>query len=410
MKPHILILNHWLDKARYSDYVDHERTTVTYVCSPQASAGVPKDAVAAVTVADTAELGPVRDAVAELIEHFGIPDRIVALGEDDLMVAAELRAEWGIAGDRPDDIRRFRDKLWMATSVARAGIDIPDFADAPDREAVAQFAQEHGWPVIVKPRWGSGARDIVRLDSPDDLRLVAGSASEPRLVQKYCADTIIHVDGLWTGRELGPWRAARYLNTFVEFWHGRAIGSVEIDDDELLSHVGEFTARVGAAMSERPWVFHLEAFLGQADSGIPLLQFLEVGARVGGAEIPYIWREVHDRDPFIAATAIQLGDEPDADPLKSDRVGGWLLVPTPVSPPCIVVSADFGIPLDAQPYARFIPAGGVYIPWTGDFNEIGGRFRYAGGSTAEVEHAMRRTMAEYRIDCVFAAPDTVIGA
>ncbi|WBB77897.1 hypothetical protein O7606_16675 [Micromonospora sp. WMMD882] len=63
----------------------------------------------------------------------------------------------------------------------------------------------------------------------------------------------------------------------------------------------------------------------------------EVGARVGGAEIPLLWREVHGHDPVETAFAIRMGLEiGTAVPRLADEVGGWLLVPAPVERPCRV--------------------------------------------------------------------------
>ncbi|MEK8142202.1 hypothetical protein NKH18_05525 [Streptomyces sp. M10(2022)] len=157
-------------------------------------------------------------------------------------------------------------------------------------------------------------------------------APEPRLVQGFCADPVFHIDGLWTGEELGPWRASRYVNTCVDFTQGEALGSVEIDDPDLLSPLSEFTARVARALGPEPWVFHLEAFVGTSADGSPSIQFLEAGYRVGGAEIPFVWREVHGIDLARAAADVQLGRRPEL-PYRMNGVRGWLLVPSPVPAP-----------------------------------------------------------------------------
>jgi biotin carboxylase len=340
MTDHILVIHRWRDShAPYASYIDHSAHRVSYITTELARVSISDAAAAVRTVAATDDLAQVLAATRELMSRFGQPTRVIALNEGDLDTAAELRAAIGCAGDDPARLARFRDKLTMAESVATAGISVPTFADAPDRDAVIRFADVHGWPLIVKPRRGTASRGVIRLDSVDDLARFDELPAEPRLVQEYCGDQIFHVDGLWTGTELGPWRASRYLNTCVEFTTGEVLGSVEVDDQDLLAPLEKFTASVAGALSDRPWVFHLEVFVGANPDGSPRLSFLEVGARVGGAEIPFVWREVHGLDLMSAAVDVQLGRVPTLSVPDSWRTGGWLLVPTPVPAPCRVVSS-----------------------------------------------------------------------
>lgn len=402
MTGHVLVLHRWRDRhACYEDYLDHSAYRISYITTDMGRASVPDDAAEVVVVTATDDFDQVRAAADGLAERFGRPDRVVALNEGDLDTAAELRAHLGCAGDHPERVARFRDKLTMAQAVAAAGIRIPAFADAPDIFAVAAFADEHGWPLIVKPRRGTASRGVVRLDSVDDLELLRAQPDEPRLVQVFCGDPIYHVDGLWTGTSLGPWRASRYLNTCVEFTTGEVLGSVEVTDPDLLSALGSFTAAVGAALGPEPWVFHLEVFVGSGRDGELQLTFLEAGARVGGAEIPFLWREVHGIDLMSAAVAIQLGEQPFLEEPPGDReVGGWLLVSTPVPAPCRVTAAELPDSDEDGPYAQVVPPVGYRVPKVGGYEHVGARFRFRGTRTIDVEKAILRTAARFRLDCV----------
>lgn len=400
MTDHILVIHRWRDRhAHYDEYIDHGTARVTYVTTELGRASIPDGAADVVVVPATDDLGVVRDAAESLIRTFGPPSRVVALNEGDLDTAALLREHLRCAGQSPDELARFRDKLTMAEVVSGAGLPVPDFADAPDVAAVAAFAEANGWPIVVKPRRGTASRGVVVLTSPDDLALLHGLPAEPRLVQRFCGDPIFHIDGLWTGTELGPWRASRYLNTCVSFTTGAVLGSVEVDDAAVLEPLGKFTAAVAGALSDEPWVFHLEAFVGTTDDGGVRLTFLEAGYRVGGAEIPFLWREVHGIDLMSAAVAVQLGRDPAlADP-GLGNTGGWLLVPTPVPAPCRVVVADLDVGPDEGPYAHVVPAPGRTIPKVGGYEHVGGRFRFRGASTDDVEHAIVRTASGFRLEC-----------
>ncbi len=402
MKPHILVIHRWRDQhALYETYLDHHANRVSYVTTDLARQSIPAGAADVISVSATDDFHQVLAAIEKLAERFGHPERVVALNEGDLDTAAELRQHLGCPGDNPERVARFRDKLTMAQMVAAAGIPIPAFADAPDLDAVLRFADEHGLPAIVKPRRGTASRDVLRVDSVDDLERLCQLPAEPRLVQEYCGDPIYHVDGLWTGTTLGPWRASRYLNnTCMEFATGDTLGSVEVDEPELLGLLGEFTAAVGAALSDQPWVFHLEVFVGVHPDGSPRLSFLEAGARVGGAEIPFVWREVHAVDLMAAAMDIQLGRTPASDPAQTRRVGGWLLVRTSVPTPCRVVAADLAVSEGRAPYAKVVPTVGQRVPKVGGYEHVGARFRFQGASTDDVERAITETAARFWLECV----------
>lgn len=402
---HVLVIHRWRDHyARYEDYIDHVTHKVTYVTTDLGRESVPTAAAGSVTVRATDDLRAVRQAADTLSVRFGAPDLVVALNEGDLETAAQLRAQLGCPGQDMTALAPFRDKLLMTQTVALAGLRTPAFADAPDTAAVKEFAQEHGWSLVVKPRRGTASRGVVRLGGPDDLVALEAQEPEDRIVQAYCGDTIYHVDGLWTGTELGPWRASRYVNTCAEFTAGAALGSVEEDDPALLEPIGAFTAAVAKVLGGRhAWVFHLEVFVGTDDDGSVRVTFLEAGWRVGGAEIPFIWREVHGVDLMAAAAAIQLGRAPELPDGRSEgaaQVGGWLLVSSPVPAPCTVVAAHTPGPAQALAYAQVVPKPGYVLPKAGGYEHVGARFRFRGATTQEVREAVLATAAAVSLECV----------
>src|SRR5690349_13405093 len=156
---HVVVLHRWRARyAEYERYVDHARDRVTYVTTEVGVDGVPDSATEVVIVGATDDGPVVRKEVSELAERHGPPDAVVALKEDDLLLGAQLRAEWNCPGPTVRELLPFRDKLIMAQRVANAGIAAPAFADAPNRAAVRAFGAEHGWPVVLKPRIGSSSQ------------------------------------------------------------------------------------------------------------------------------------------------------------------------------------------------------------------------------------------------------------
>ncbi|MEV7541194.1 biotin carboxylase [Streptomyces sp. NPDC089915] len=395
-RPHIVVITRWKERyAEYGRYLDHVRNTVTYVATEVALPAVPASAADVVTVGRTDDLEEVRAALALLASRHGRPERIIALKEDDLLTAAALRVEWDCPGDRPEDLLRFRDKYVMAERIRAAGVPAPATAAVSDAAGVMEFAAGHGLPVVLKPRIGSSSAGVRLVSGPEDL--IGVDWAEPMLVQEYLPHRIHHVDGVFDGSRLVCWRASRYVNTCLGFREGTFLGSVEVDDPAVLGPIGEHTLAAMTALTDRPTPFHLEVFFDEATG---TCRFLEVGARVGGAEIPFVWRELHGYDLMEAAFRIQLGlpAEPAPRPTGAGPVGGWLLVPAPAARPCRITRVTPMVGREPGPYAEALLESGEVLPAADAYYEhVGGRFRFRAADGTAVERALTATAAAFRV-------------
>ncbi|MEU8235588.1 biotin carboxylase [Actinoplanes sp. NPDC048967] len=402
-RPHIVVIHRWRARyAEYARYLDHGTHTVTYVATEVGASAVPPEAAAVLLVDATDDLPAVTERVKQLAHEFGPPAAIVALKEDDLLVAAQLRQEWGCAGWTPGELRPYRDKVTMSGMVAGAGLAVPAFTTVREAATVRAFGDRYGWPVIVKPRTGSSSAGVVRLDGPGDLREVDLTGRPRLMAQSFDPRPIHHVDGYFDGAALGPYRVSRYLNTCLGFRGGTPLGSVEEDDPGLVRAVGAYAVRALAALSDRPVVFHLELFVDRATGECA---FLEVGARAGGAEIPFLWREVHGYDLMEAAFRLALGrpprDWPPALTQPGGEVAGWLLAPAPAQRPCRITGAGSMLGRQPGPYAEAVLRPGEILPAADAYYEhVGGRFRFRGRTSDEVAAAIGVTARDFRVSAV----------
>ncbi|MET0763893.1 MAG: ATP-grasp domain-containing protein [Blastococcus sp.] len=402
---HVVVLNRWVgDTAAYADYLDHEALAVSYVVGPLATVAVPATAADLVVlprigqVLDDDDAHAIRAAITHLVQRHGPVTRLVALHESDLEVAAALREELDIHGERPASIAPFRDKLLMARTLAALGVPTPVTVALDGPEAVRALPGDTRRPVVVKPRRGSGSSGVRVLHGgvlPPDVPLDGSMIAQP-----FVAAEILHVDGFFDGVRLGLWSASRYVGTCLEFEAHTVLGSVEIDDRTLAARVEALTTSALRALSPgRPRVFHAELFDGGPDG----LSVLEIGGRVGGAEIPQLWREVHGVDLVAVASALQTGAPVPArvtEPqwlggLPGHGLGGWLLVPPDAERPCVVVDSRPG---DGA-YWRSLPPLGRVVPRAHGYERSAARFRFRGRSSAEVAARLDAELRSLRFAC-----------
>ncbi len=92
------------------------------------------------------------------------PDRIETNWEPLTLLAARMRARFGVPGLSEDVVAGFRDKPLMRERVAAAGLRVPRSARARTRAEAWAAASEIGFPIIVKPVAGAGSADTFRVD------------------------------------------------------------------------------------------------------------------------------------------------------------------------------------------------------------------------------------------------------
>ncbi|MGX4731045.1 ATP-grasp domain-containing protein [Pseudomonas corrugata] len=301
---YVLCLHRWVGRqALYDEYALPAGTAIRAICTPESLGSLPAQRLASSsTLLSLDDSAAVMTEVERIIQLHGVPQRVVALNEGDMLSAAAIRERWAIPGDSIAWVERFRDKLTMLNVSRRqsAIFALPAVA-ADDSEAVSRLLAEHGYPLVLKPRLGTASRGVRILRKASDLALLQEPHLEPMMVQVFCAAPILHVDGWWDGQQVVVLTASRYVNSCADFGPDSPLGSIELeagaDELRIASRVAELLAAFAA---QRNIVFHLELF----DDGDELY-FLEIGARVGGAEIPFLWREVRDIDLVGIAWELQ---------------------------------------------------------------------------------------------------------
>ena len=228
-------------------------------------------------------------------------DRIVALDDFDVEMAAMLREYLHVPGMGETTARAFRDKLAMRSRARAAGIPCPDFVHAVNDSAVAEWTARIPAPWVLKPRAQAAAIGIRKIASDGQLRdtlEALGDARADYVLEQFVAGDVFHVDSLVFNQRVVFAIASAYASPPMTVAHEGGIFVTRTlgDDDPQAEALKAANARILDAFGLLRGVSHTEFIRG----GDGVLYFLETSARVGGAFIV---------DVVEAATGVNLWRE-----------------------------------------------------------------------------------------------------
>jgi biotin carboxylase len=213
-------------------------------------------------------------------------DRIVALDDFDVELAAMLREYLQVPGMGETTARGFRDKLSMRSRARSAGINCPDFVPVINHAALSEWAARIAPPWVLKPRAQAAAIGIRKLASTEQLWETIhelGDGQADYVLEQFVPGDVFHVDSLVFNRQVVFAVASRYGTPPMAVAHegGIFVTRTLADADENGKALKELNARLLDSFGLRRGVSHTE-FIRDRDGR---LYFLETSARVGGAFI-----------------------------------------------------------------------------------------------------------------------------
>jgi biotin carboxylase len=110
------------------------------------------------------------DGLSDLIGRAGIDALTTTGSEVSLKATAAVAARTGLSfyAD-PETVRRCQDKDAMRAGYRAAGLRVPGFARCERVEGAIAFAEDHGFPLVVKPARGWGQRGVMRVNDAAEL-------------------------------------------------------------------------------------------------------------------------------------------------------------------------------------------------------------------------------------------------
>jgi biotin carboxylase len=208
--------------------------------------------------------------------------------------------------------RNFRDKAQMKSVLRAAGVPCARYRLADSADAAAAFAAEVGFPLVVKPPAGAGAKSTFRLDDAEDLRVwldVAPPAPDRlALVEEFLTGEEGSYDSVMTDGQVVWDSVSVYLPTPLEVLRNpwiqwrvlmpRDIGGREYDGIRTVA------AMALRALGLRSGFTHMEWFR-RPDGSVAVS---EVAARPPGAQITSMLCYVHDFDFYRAWAELMVHD------------------------------------------------------------------------------------------------------
>ncbi|WP_394830050.1 ATP-grasp domain-containing protein [Pendulispora rubella] len=275
-------------RIEYHRGIDHTLHNVTYFGKREILASLPAD-LRCTAVERPGKNSALEEARAWLTEYPQDFDRVISMSEYELLDAAHLRDWLGVDGAPVGQVLLARDKVLMKGAVARAGLRVPRFLPLPElirREGKAPWSG----PTVLKPHSGASSVDVVVFDDPSKIHAawvekrsgvskLDQDSADPSLfeVEEFLDGPILHFDGLVEQGKVLTLSASEYIGTCLEYARGLPIGSYQI---ELSEDMRDWVGRALDAVDIHNGSFHLEAIVHQGER-----VFLEVGNRVGGADV-----------------------------------------------------------------------------------------------------------------------------
>lgn len=214
-------------------------------------------------------------------------DRIVAMDEFDTVTGAQLREHLRIPGLGDTTGRHFRDKLAMRMRAREGGIPVPDFSPVINHGDLAAFMDAVPGPWLLKPRTEASAMGIRRIDEPETLWPILdelGDRQSYYLLEAYVPGDVFHVDSIVSEHKAVFTSVSMYGKPPLDVYQGGGVFITTTVDrqDDVHSSLVHANENLLEAFGMVRGATHAEFIRSRVDGS---LRFIEVAARVGGANI-----------------------------------------------------------------------------------------------------------------------------
>lgn len=271
------------------------------------------------------DVNDILEGVEVLQRRHGKIHRIIGILEPLMVQLAEARKRFGIPGTKPEVADLFRDKNRMKDALRAAGLPVARHKLVTSERDAHAFAGEVGFPMVLKPPAGMGAKATFRVETIDQfvsaVRGMRVSAESPVLAEEmlrgreFSMETVT-LDGnpvTSSFSEYGPSCLDVLENPWIQW---SCILPKEVQDP-VYDRARMMGFKAIKALGLDSGMTHMEWF--ERENGE--LAIGEIAQRPPGANITRMTGLVHDVDPYRAWARAVVDNELDAPWQRKYAVG-----------------------------------------------------------------------------------------
>lgn len=251
-------------------------------------------------------------AVTELSRRLGGVSKLIGTLEQLQVPLGEARRELGLEGMDGATAENFRDKSRMKDVLRAAGVPCARHRRCATVADAVAFAREIGFPLVVKPPAGAGAKSTFRVDDMEQLeqavRATAPGTGREAQVEEFVVGEEHSFDTVTLGGRHVWHSLSRYTPAPLEVLRNpwiqwcvmipREIDAPQWDD------IRKVAFRALDALGMRNGVSHMEWFRRRDGS----IAISEVGCRPPGAQFCSLISYAHDFDFYSAWARVAIFD------------------------------------------------------------------------------------------------------
>jgi biotin carboxylase len=266
---------------------------------------------------DPAQLGW---GVRGIAEQLGKVERLIGTLEELQVPLAEVREALGIPGLSAVAAHAFRDKARMKDVLRAHGLPCARHRLCDSADECRACARDTGFPLVVKPPAGAGARNTFRVENEEQLEEWLATAP-PRpgagaLLEEFIVGDEHSFDSVMVNGTLVWHSISRYLPTPLDVLRNPWIQWCVLLPREIeggaYDTIRDAAARALTALGLRTGLSHMEWFRRRDGS----VAISEVGARPPGAQFTTLISYAHDVDLYRAWARLAVYDEFEPPPRR----------------------------------------------------------------------------------------------
>ncbi len=264
-------------------------------------------------VGDSLDSRELAGAVQSLAGRLGPIERLIGTLEELQVPLAEVRAHFKIPGLGVEAAHNFRDKSRMKDVLRAAGVPCARHRLCADAAECRAFAAEIGFPLVVKPPAGAGARNTFRVEDAGQLEeWLAVSPPRPEraaLLEEFITGHEHSFDSITVGGRTIWSSISRYDPTPLEVLRNPWIQWCVVLPRDIsgpeFHAIHEVGPRALAALGMASGMTHMEWFRRRGGS----IAISEVAARPPGAQFTTLISYAYDLDLYRAWARAVVYDE-----------------------------------------------------------------------------------------------------